>query len=152
MRLLHGTAAALALTAASAAALANPLESPINRDTSRNLPQAQPVIPGESGLNVGIGVICNTSEQAVHYVNLRERGTETMKAVHSINEEANDPKACGVAAVAYLRDKTTATTSLKGRVVHIVRINVFAGYDGKGWARVPQMTQYAIIQSEGVAI
>lgn len=38
-----------------------------------NLPQAE---PGQGQLAVGVGVICNTSEQAEHYIRLRADGEE----------------------------------------------------------------------------
>lgn len=152
MRFPYAAAAALTLLAGGAA-LAEPLNSPLNRDIiTRNPPMAQPGTPDETDLKVGMGVICNTSVQAESYVNLRARGTETMRAVNSINEEAKDPKACGLAAIAYRRDRTMTTKSLNGNIVDIVRINVLAGYDGRDWARIPDMTQYAIIEVEGVAI
>jgi hypothetical protein len=144
--------AALALLT-SGAALADPFDGTMTRDViTRNPPMTQPDSPNDSGLHVGIGVICNTGEQAQALVNLRARGTEIMSAVNSINEEANDPKACGVAAMAFERDKTISTESMNGKLVDIVRIKLLAGYDGRAWARVPQTTQYAIIESEGVAI
>ena len=35
---------------------------------------------------------------------------------------------------------------------HAVVGTAMAGYDGQSWARVPEMTQYAVIQSKGIAI
>ena len=43
-------------------------------------------------------------------------------------------------------------TAVNGKMVQIVRISVMAAYDGKTWARVPAMTQYALIEPEGYAI
>lgn len=115
-------------------------------------------LPGQGGqagkdqMGVGVGVICNTTEQAENYVSLRNKGAELTLAVNSVNAKEHDPLACGVAAVAFQRDKTMATKSQNGKLVSIVRINVLAGFDGTKWERVPLMIQYAIIEDEGVAI
>ncbi len=152
MRILYPAAAALVLLVGGAA-LADPFDGAMTHDAiGRNPPMTQPNSPDATGLHVGIGIICNTSSEAQAYVNLRARGTEIMDAVNSVNEESDDPKACGLAAIAYQRDKTMATESLDGKLVDIVRVNVLAGYDGHAWARVPHATQYAILPAEGVAI
>jgi len=104
--------------------------------------------PGGNMVNVGVGVICNTDAQAEHYIKLRNSGAEMTPAVHSVNVEEHDPQACGVAAVAFARDKTMATRSQNGKLVSIVRISVLAGYDGSKWARVPAMVQYAVMEND----
>ncbi len=39
------------------------------------------------------------------------------------------------------------------KLVKVVRINIVAGFNGKGWQRVSAaVTQYAIIDAEGEAI
>jgi hypothetical protein len=107
-----------------------------------------PGSPGGAGLDVGVGVICNTDAQAEHYVKLRNSGAEMTPAVNSVNQAEHDPQACGVAAVAFARDKTMATRSQNGKLVSIVRISVLAGYDGSKWARVPAMVQYAVMEDD----
>jgi hypothetical protein len=101
---------------------------------------------------VGIGVICNTSDQAEAYVKLRNDGAEITPAVNSVNAGERDPRACGVAAVAFKRDKTMDTKNQNGKLVSIVRINVLAGFDGQKWSPVPAMVQYAVIEEKGIAI
>jgi hypothetical protein len=54
--------------------------------------------------------------------------------------------------VAFIRDHTVETRTMRNRLVQIVRINVLAGFDGKGWQRVTGMVQYAVIEGEGVTI
>ncbi len=152
MRIRYPVVAAAVLLAGGAA-LADPFGGAATHDAiARNPPIAHPAEPDAGGLQIGVSVICNTGAQAENFVNLRARGTETMTAVNVVNEEANDPKACGLAAIAFRRDRTMTTKSLNGKLVDIVRISVLAGYDGHGWARLPQMTQYAIIPGEGLAI
>ena len=152
MRSKIAAAAAVTLLIGGAA-LADPFSNAITHDAIAHNPMTQPdQRPGTTGLQVGIGVICNTPAQAESFVTLRARGTETMMAVNGVNKQVRDPKACGLAAIAYKRGKTLTSKSLNGKLMDIVRIDVLAGYDGHGWARVPEMTQYAIMQSPGVAI
>ena len=144
-------AAAIALLAGGAA----PAQQPAHPIPLAVNPQASPSVsgtPGANGLQVGIGVICDTSQQAQTYISLRTRGSRPMTAVNSVNTKARNPKACGVAAIAYRRDQTMATKDLNGKMVQIVRIHVLAGYDGHGWTRIPNKTQYAIVKVKGVAI
>ena len=102
---------------------------------------------------VGVGIICNTSEQAERFVALRGKGMDVPIALNAVNTEANDTKACGVAAVAFLRDQTIATRPMGDRLVQIVRINVVAGFNGTGWQRASAMSvQYAVIEAVGQSI
>jgi hypothetical protein len=140
MRYAKGLTAAAALLMLGAAAQANEQGS-FGED-----------MKAKDGANVGIGVICNTSEQAEQLVSLRAAGQELMPAVSSVNAKAQQPRACGVAAVAFVPDKTLDTKTVAGKVMKIVRIQVVAGYDGKSWHRVDSMVQYAIVESEGIAI
>jgi hypothetical protein len=109
------------------------------------------VIPGQPDPNktgVGIGVICNTSDQAEHYVSLRAGGADVTPAVSAVNQEARDPRACGLAAVAFQRDKMVDAKSMQGKLVTIVRISVLAGYNGHEWLRLPAMVQYAVMEAQ----
>lgn len=102
---------------------------------------------------VGVGIICNTSEQAEQFVVLRSKGRSAEEAVSAVNGDARDPRACGVAAVAFMRDKTMLTRPMGDRLVQIVRINIVAGFNGIGWQRASAMTiQYAVIEADGQSI
>lgn len=107
---------------------------------------------GEAQVAAGIGIMCNTSAQAERYVRLRAGGAQLEPAVNTVNAEVKDPRACGVAAVAFTRDATVAVKSIEGRVLSIVRINIVAGFDGRDWHRVPAMIQYAVMEAEGDSI
>lgn len=101
---------------------------------------------------IGVGIICNTSEQMQRLVGLRMGGAEVTNAVSRVNTEARDPRACGIAAVAFTSDKMVDMKNVQGRMVQIVRISVIAAFDGRQWARIPVMTQYALIEPEGYTI
>jgi hypothetical protein len=104
------------------------------------------------GASVGIGVICNTAEQAEHFVKLRAGGADPRIAMHAVNDAAKDPRACGLAAVAFVRDAMINSQAVQNKLMQVVRINVLAGYNGTGWQQTAGMIQYAIIEGEGEAI
>jgi hypothetical protein len=125
-------AAALAFSSAASADVPNPMD--------------------DEGVVIGVGIICNNLQQMQRLIGLRAGGAETTGAVSVVNNEAKDPRACGVAAVAFLSDKMVDMREVRGKLVQIVRINVVAAFDGRQWARVPVMTQYALMEPDGYAI
>jgi hypothetical protein len=101
---------------------------------------------------VGVGMICNTPEQAEQFLALRAKGTAAKDAVAAVNAKAADPRACGLAAIAFVPEKTVDAKPVANKLLQVVRINVVAGFNGDGWQRVPSMTQYAVMEGEGEAI
>jgi hypothetical protein len=108
--------------------------------------------PVNEKMAVGVGIICNTSEQVERYVDLRANGTELQGAVNVVNTEAHDPRACGVAAIAFMPDQKVETKSAQGKLVSIMRINIVATFDGVRWSTVPGMVQYTLVTTEGYEI
>ncbi len=108
--------------------------------------------PADGDAAVGVGIICNTSEQAAQFVKLRGRGTRPEQAMHAVNANARGKRACGVAAIVYIRDHTMGTVKLQNELVQIVRINVVAGFNGSSWERVSDMVQYAVLEGGGESI
>jgi hypothetical protein len=106
----------------------------------------------EDNVAIGVGIICNTPEQMERLIGLRNDGEEMNRAVVAVNDEAKDPRACGVAVVAFMSDKMVDMKNVQGKLVQIVRISVVAAFDGRRWARVPTMTQYALIEPQGHSI
>jgi hypothetical protein len=139
---LEATIMRIFLTAAAAAALVCSLAQADEH--------TQPPANGDAA--VGIGIICNTSQQAQQFVKLRSSGARPEQAMLAVNAGARDARACGVAAVAYVRDGTVDTMKLRDRLVQIVRINVVAGFNGSGWQRVSDLVQYAVLEGEGESV
>jgi len=101
---------------------------------------------------VGIGMICNTQEQAARYIALRAKGTEEKAAMQKVNAEAKNPKACGLAAIAYIPDSTVGSKTVGAKLLNIVRIYIVAGYNGARWQQVSGMVQYAVMEAKGIEI
>jgi hypothetical protein len=115
-------------------------------------PQPQPQLKSADAATVGIGMICDTAEQAQRYAALRAKGEEINPAAMKVNTEAKNPQACGIAAVAYIPDATIATQPVGANLLKVVRINVIADYNGSAWHRVTGLIQYAVIETEGLSI
>jgi hypothetical protein len=101
---------------------------------------------------IGVGIICNTSQQAEQFVKLRSTGAQPDQAMRAVNANARDNRACGVAAIAYVRRQTVDTMKLPDKLVQIVRINVVAGFNGAGWQRISDMVQYAVLEGSGESV
>lgn len=106
----------------------------------------------EGDAAVGVGMICNTPQQAGRFVALRAQGTAPQQALETVNKEAKDARACGLAAIAFTRDATLENKPIDNKLVQVVRINVVAGFNGSGWQRVSGMVQYAVMEGEGETI
>jgi hypothetical protein len=112
-----------------------------------------PVQPPEKGdAAVGVGIICNTPQQAEQFVRFRRKGDAPEQAMRAVNATAHNQRACGVAAVAYIRDATVDTLAMKDRLVQIVRINIVAGFNGSGWQGVSDTVQYAVLEGDGESV
>jgi len=109
-------------------------------------------LPGNTNPSVGVGMICNTDAEAERYVALRADGSEIKAAAQRVNAEANDPRACGLAAIAFIPDKTMSSRAVGEKLVQVVRVNVIAGFNGAGWQHVAGMIQYAVIEAKGESI
>lgn len=103
-----------------------------------------------SDVNIGGAIICDTSEQALRYVTLRNSGNETVSALQTINTEANKTTACGAAVVAFRRGETIRSERIGGERVNVVKIRVLAVNGGAGWSMVPEIEQYAIMPPPGI--
>ncbi|MFN3657468.1 MAG: hypothetical protein ACK4UO_09475 [Pseudolabrys sp.] len=108
--------------------------------------------PANGGPAVGVGMICDTAEQAAQFISLRESGSAPQKAMEAVNKDAGNPRACGVAAIAFVRDATLTSRAVADKLVQLVRINVVAGFNGAGWQKVDGTIQFAVMEGEGEAI
>ena len=104
--------------------------------------------PASEQMAIGVGIICNTSEQVERYVDLRDRGAESTGAVKAVNDEARDPRACGVAVIAFRPEAKVEDRNAQGKLMSIMRITVVATFDGGTWSSVPGMVQYTIMDND----
>ena len=101
---------------------------------------------------IGVGIICNTAEQAERYVSLIGAGQESEPAIKAVNMEEKNPHACGIAAAAFRRTATLDTKAVRGKLMQIVRVNILAGFDGINWQPASGRIQYAVTEPGGMEI
>ena len=108
--------------------------------------------PIDDGAKIGVGMICNSPSQAARFVELRSQGREGQAAMDLVNQEAHDPQACGLAAIAFTQGQSLELRPVANKLVQVVRVNILAGFDGSAWQQVSAMTQYAVMEGEGESI
>jgi len=108
--------------------------------------------PIDDGAKIGVGMICNSPAQAARFVELRSQGRDGQAAMDAVNNEAHDPQACGLAAIAFTKGQTVELKPVANNLVQVVRVNILAGFDGSVWQQVTAMTQYAVMEGEGESI
>lgn len=107
---------------------------------------------GSDGAKVGVGMICDSQEQAARFLELRATGRKADEAMAAVNKEARNPKACGLAAIAFTQDGTVDSKSVDNQLVQVVRIRILAGYTGATWQPMRDFVQYAILEAEGLEV
>jgi len=112
----------------------------------------QPGGHGETGPAVGQGLICDSPQQLHRFVDMRNQGRQADEAVQVINQEANNPIACGSVMAAFAPGKPVDKMKMLGETVELIEITVIAISDGTGWTKVPPTTQYAIRTEPGISI
>ena len=72
--------------------------------------------------------------------------------MQKVNAEAKNPRACGIAAIAYIPARWSPAETVGAKLIQVIRVNIVAGYNGSGWQHVTGMVQYAIIEAKGMTI
>jgi hypothetical protein len=83
------------------------------------------------------------------FIDLINVGREAADAVRLVNEEAEDPTACGNAVVAFEVGKVVAEAKMLGELVSIIEVRAFATSDGTEWMQVRPTRQYTIRRDTG---
>lgn len=99
-------------------------------------------------VQVGVGVVCDTSEQVEHYLTLSRSNTSPETALQIINSESKGSFACGMAAIAFMPGDQIGTVEVSGGMMRIMQITVVAMETDRGWIPVPRATQYTALFEE----
>jgi len=108
--------------------------------------------PVDAGAKIGVGMICDSQAQAARFVELRAKGRKADEAMAAVNREQHNPKACGLAAIAFTQDAMVDSKPVANKLVQVVRITIVAGYTGATWQPVKGFTQYAVIEADGIEV
>jgi len=104
----------------------------------------------EKTTQIGGGVLCDTREQMIRFVALRDDGKEAPTALRTVNEEAQNVSACNLVMVMFSTRKVIGEMTLHGKIVSLVEITVHAFGDGHVWKRTPEaVRQYTLVPEKG---
>jgi hypothetical protein len=96
-------------------------------------------------LEVGIGLICNSEAQVERYLALHVKDESPVEAIKVVNAEAQDPNACALAAIAFIRGEQGKSLPTPGGQMKITQVMILATQTPAGWQRVPPIVQYTAI-------
>jgi hypothetical protein len=103
----------------------------------------------EAKVQLGVGVICNSAEQIDRYLALlKGDDSSSGEALHIVNDEAENPIACGVAAIAFVPDKLIRTLTISGHVIKVMRIKVLGIPTENGWRQIEELFQFTAIMEK----
>lgn len=98
----------------------------------------------DTKLRVGIGVVCDGSNQVERYLSLyRGEGSPT-EALQVVNAEAHKT-ACGMASIAFVLGEQVGTVKQKDGLMRILQIIVVATRTHGGWQQIPPTVQYTAV-------
>jgi hypothetical protein len=100
----------------------------------------------------GHAIICDTAVQIERFVALSNSGAEMADALKKVNDEAQDPRACGIALVMFTFGEPRAHKVMQGQSIDIVEITIHAYGDGMRWLPVPATQQYTVIAAQGMDV
>lgn len=96
-------------------------------------------------LEMGAGLICNSEAQVERYLALNAAKQAPDQAVRLINDEAQNPNACALAAVAFIRGAQGKSINAPGGLMKVTKVMVLAVQTPAGWQRVPPIVQFTAI-------
>jgi hypothetical protein len=99
--------------------------------------------------DIGRGVVCDSPQQLVRFVALRDNGQEAPTALQTVNDEARNASACSMVMVMFTGRKSLGELTIHGKIVAVVEINAQAFGDGTVWKRVPAVRQYTLVHQNG---
>lgn len=99
----------------------------------------------ERSIEIGVGLICNSQAQVERFLalHLADRSPDT--ALQLVNDEAKDPNACALAAIAFVRGAEAKKVSAPGGLMKITPVTIIATQTAEGWERIAPIVQYTAI-------
>lgn len=96
-------------------------------------------------IEVGQGIVCDSAQQVTRFL---EIGGEPQAALDKVNAEANDPVACVLLGVAFVRGEQTTTVRNQDGAWRVTQILVMAVYLPTGWQSIAPHVYYSALRVE----
>ena len=100
--------------------------------------------PQQFSGTIGRGLICDTRQQVVRFLEVVNQGRQTTDALGVVNDEARNPIACGIVTAVFADGKPSGKSLMHGQSVSIFEVTVVAFGDGSAWTTLSPRTQYVI--------
>jgi hypothetical protein len=105
------------------------------------------VLPARADeVETSIGVICNTQKQMERFVMLND--ADPQSAIRAVNAEENDPKACAVASLAFVRGGNPITVRKRDATFQIVPILVVGVITPRGVRSIEPAIYFSLFRVE----
>ena len=99
----------------------------------------------QPAVEVGVGLICNSAQQVERFLSIHVTKKSPQEAIQLVNTEVNDPNACSLAAIAFVRGKESAAVPAPGGVMKVMEIAIVAAQTPYGWQRLSGLVQFTAI-------
>jgi hypothetical protein len=117
-----------------------------------DVPNSSPPSVSQNGnVQVGVGVICNSSTQVQRYLAVKTSASSE-DAILAVNRETRDEHACGMAMIAFMAGERTAEVNVDNGLMHVTQITIVAVATDGGWKQVPATTQYTAFFEKAISI
>ena len=103
-------------------------------------------------IHVGQGVVCDTVAQVERFTTLMDESRDMERAITTVNDEAENPRACGMVLAAFVRGEEVGEVRKDNRSMKVVEITILAVPVGDKWHFVTPLKQYTAIAPKGVEI
>ena len=100
--------------------------------------------PSQVAVEVAPSLVCDTQAQVERFISLYDGNQEA--ALSAVNAEANDPTACAVLPVAFVRGNEVGTTRNRSATFRIVRILVLGLVTDRGLLQAAPQAFFSIVQ------
>jgi hypothetical protein len=103
-------------------------------------------------VQTGTIMICDTQKQVERFVTFLNVAGNPQSAIRAVNTEAENPSACAVGTIAYVRGETIGTARTQSDAFQIVQILVVAVGGPAGMRPVSPAPFYSLIKIKEFAV
>jgi hypothetical protein len=93
-------------------------------------------------IEVATGIFCDTQKQMERFVALFDG--DASAAISAVNAEENNPTACGIGTIAFIRGPEIASARTRTATFHIVRVLVVGVYTEAGLRRIVPASFFSV--------
>ena len=122
----------------------------VSRLTLLALPLLTFLVSPAQEVEVGTGLVCDTQEQVERFISLYDGDAQS--TANSVNAAENNPTACGVTTMAYVRGRQLATARNKDTAFQIVPILVLGVVTEAGVESVTPAAFFSVFEIEEIGV